>query len=253
MVAGAVALVVIVVAAVVVAWLTSRSDDAATSQQILPSAPDGPVTVQKPPSTVTDTSGIPGVLAWDTSGYPGDGEPNAGTLGHDHVAGPVKYAVLPPVGGPHNSIWMNAGVYTEPVPSERAVHDLEHGAVWIVYAPDLPADQVQQLTAFVARQTFVDEVSEDGSGQAGQASRYMEMSPWAGTDLPAPIVISAWGHQLRLDSPTDPRLQRFVDTFRNSSTYTPEYGSPVDGVPIESGGRPDSGGSRLPNPEGDLQ
>lgn len=250
---GAVAAAILVVAVVLIVIASRSDDESAASQQILPAAPTGSTTVQKEPASVQDTSGIPGVLAWDTSGYPAAGTANPGTLTHDHVDGPVDYAVVPPVGGPHDGVWMNAGTYTEPVPPERAVHDMEHGAVWIVYDADLPAEQVTQLTAFVGRQSLIDEQAEDGSGPQGQANRYIDLSPWGGADLPSPIVISSWGHQLRLDSATDPRLQDFVDTFRNSSTYTPEFGSPVDGIPIETGGRPDSNGSRLPNPEGEAK
>lgn len=237
----------------VLAVAATRSDGPAASEQIVPTAPSGPETVQKPPQQVPDTSGIPGVLAWNTQGYPAPGQPSAGTVSHDHVPGPVRYAVLPPVGGPHNAIWMNAGVYTEPVPSESAMHNLEHGAVWIVYDASLPASEVAQLTAFVTRQTMIEEPSQQGSEVVRQANRYVDLSPWGGAKLPAPIVISAWGHQLRVDNPTDPRLQRFVDTFRNNPTYSPEYGSPVDGIPVETGGRPATDGSRQPNPAGAVQ
>lgn len=250
----AVVAVVIVVVLVVVAKSggTSTPAVAGDAQQILAAAPSGPVTVQKSPKSVPDTSGIPGVLAWDTQGYPGNGQSYPGALTHEHVPGPVQYAVLPPVGGPHNAIWMNAGVYTEPVPSERAVHDLEHGAVWIVYDPSLPAGQVAQLTAFVSGQSLVSEPAQQGATAGNQANRYVDLSPWGGDKLPAPIVISAWGHQLRVQSPTDPRLQRFVDTFRNNATYSPEFGSPVDGIPVETGGRPATDGSREPNPAGSV-
>src|SRR5215217_3837704 len=54
-----------------------------------------------------------------------------------HVQGPIEYPQVPPVGGPHNPIWVNCGVYEQPVPSEMAVHSLEHGAVWITYRLDL--------------------------------------------------------------------------------------------------------------------
>jgi hypothetical protein len=155
----------------------------------------------------------------------------------------VTYAVTPPVGGPHNGIWMNAGVYTEPVPSERAVHTLEHGAVWITYDPDLSAAKVQQLVDFFNKQTMI---SETG----GRSNRYVDVSPWADNSLPSPIMISSWGYQLGVDSPTDPRLQQFVDTFRNSKTYSPEYGSPVDGVPVQTGGQPAVNGSSKANPAG---
>ena len=58
-------------------------------------------------------------------------------------------------------------------------------------------------------------------------SRYIDLTPYPG--LPAPIVVSSWGFQLRLSSPTDPRLQQFVDKFRASQKYAPEYGSPCTG------------------------
>jgi len=62
-----------------------------------------------------------------------------------HVQGPVTYDQTPPAGGPHNAIWLNCGIYTEPVPNVNAVHDLEHGAVWVTYDPSLPAESVSKL------------------------------------------------------------------------------------------------------------
>ena len=227
---------------------------AGAQNQILPAAPTGAKTVQQPATTVADTSGIPGVLAWDTTGWPGDGAAHTGALEHQHVDGPVTYAVTPPVGGPHNGIWMNAGVYTKPIPSERAVHNMEHGAVWITYKPDLPASEVATLTAFVTRQSLIPETGETATGApTTNSNRYIDLSPWATSALPAPIVMSAWGHQLRLTSATDPRMQKFVDIFRDSRTYSPEYGAAVDGIPIQTGGRPASDGSSEPNPPGAVR
>lgn len=63
----------------------------------------------------------------------------------------------------------------------------------------------------------------------------MDLSPYPG--LASPVVISSWGYQLKVTSPTDPRLQSFVDTFRFSHTYSPEYpGECTGGVgtPAES-------------------
>lgn len=34
---------------------------------------------------------------------------------------------------------------------------------------------------------------------------------------------------------TDPQLQQFVDTFRHNVTYSPEFGTPVDGQLIGIG------------------
>lgn len=241
---GVLAVVILAVVVAVTIALVRRGSSSAGSQ-IIPSTPSGgPVTAQKPVAKATNDTGVQNVIAYDTKDAASD--PQA--LSHDHVTGPVTYSVIPPVGGPHNAVWMNAGVYTEPIPSERAVHNLEHGAVWITYRPSLPAAQVKALTDFVGSQSLIDESS--ATRIAGQSNRYVDLSPWSDDTLPAPIVISSWGYQLYVNSPTDPRLQDFVDTFRNSQKYTPEFGSAVDGEPIQTGGRPASFGSSNPNPTG---
>ncbi len=246
-VAGVVVVLVIVGIGLAVLQSLHHTKLSATSNQILPAAVSGATTVQPKPESVPNPTDIKGVLAWNTAGYPAAGDPTSGTLGHDHVAGPVTYAVTPPVGGPHNPVWMNAGVYTKPVPSERAVHNLEHGAVWITYRPSLPASQVSQLVDFFKKQSMIPE-SSDG----GRSNRFVDLTPWVDNSLPSPIVISSWGYQLRVTSPTDPRLQQFVDTFRYSQTYSPEYGSPVDKVPVRAGGQPAINGSSEANPAGGL-
>jgi hypothetical protein len=125
-------------------------------------------------------------------------------LDYDHVKGSVPYRQIPPVGGDHASLWQNCGFYPEPVRDETAVHSMEHGAVWITYRPGLPAGQVDRLRDLANNNTYV------------LVSLYPE--------LPAPVVASAWGKQLRLDSAEDPRLKQFVNTFRQGP-QTPEPGA----------------------------
>jgi hypothetical protein len=205
------------VAAVVIVLVASGSGSA-PKQVLPPGVSPGPPDVQPAALVVANPSGIPGVVAYDTTGWPTDSHngPAAEALRHNHVDGPVTYSVTPPVGGDHNATWMTCGIYNQPVPNERAVHNLEHGAVWITYQPGLPPAQIQQLRAFEARQSRL---------QGG--SRYIDMSPYLG--LASPIVVSSWGYQLRLDSPSDARLAQFVDKFRNSPTYSPEYQAPCTG------------------------
>ena len=200
---AAIAGVVVFAVVIVVVVVLTRHTSSSPSGQIIPSTPTGSVTAQQQPTRVANTSGIRGVLAWDTQGWPGNGQSHPGAVQHNHVTGPVTYSVVPPVGGPHNATWMNAGVYTEPVPSERAVHNLEHGAVWITYDPKLSKQEVAALTAFVGKQSLIAE-SQQATGVAGQANRYMDLSPWPTNTLPAPIVLSSWGHQLRVTSPHRP-------------------------------------------------
>lgn len=248
----AVAVIVAVVALVAGAgWWLLRSGDDSGSGQVLPAPVSGPRTVQRPVALVPDTSGIPGVLAWDQRNYMTLATQNGRSIHLSHVPGPVTYAMTPPAGGPHNIVWMNAGVYTEPVPSERAVHVIEHGAIWITYRPTLPKQQVQQLRDFVGRQSLIPEPKgKGGVTVAGQANRYIVMSPWKDDALPTPVVMSSWGHQLRLQNATDPRMQRFVDTFRHRKPYSPETDEPVDGTPTGTGGVAAAYGAREPNSAG---
>jgi hypothetical protein len=217
---GAIAAVAAVIIGVVAWYAASRSSSA--SAEVIPPGVTGTETVQAPAHQVPNTSGIPGVVEYVTTGWPQTSHNGQASraLAHDHVTGPVTYSVTPPAGGPHNAAWMNCGIYDKPVPSERAVHNLEHGAVWITYQPSLPQSEVDQLRAFAGKQTMV-------SSTEGAPSRYMDLTPYPG--LPSPIVISSWGFQLKVSSPADPRLQQFVNTFRASPKYTPEYGGACTG------------------------
>jgi hypothetical protein len=124
--------------------------------------------------------------------------------GGDHKTGTIQYSVLPPVAGPHNGAWQNCqgDVYDAPIANEHAVHSLEHGAVWITYRPDLPADQVAKLTEKV------------------QGQEKMMLSPFQGLDKP--ISLQAWGFQLKVDNADDSRIDEFIKTLRiNASIEGP--------------------------------
>jgi len=125
-----------------------------------------------------------------------------------HVRTPVSYAQTPPVGGKHAPIWQNCGFYEEPVTDENAVHSLEHGAVWIAYRPGLPDGQIDQVRQLAERQNYV------------------LASPYPG--IPTPVVVSAWGRQLRLEGADNPGLDQFVRAFRLGS-QAPERGGPCTG------------------------
>lgn len=125
-----------------------------------------------------------------------------------HTDAPVEYPQTPPAGGPHNPVWQTCGVYAEPIVNEHAVHSLEHGAVWITYQPDLPADQVQILQDLTRRGT------------------HRLLSPYP--ELDSPIVVSAWGYQLRLEKADDPRLSLFVAKYEQGPA-TPELGATCSG------------------------
>jgi hypothetical protein len=129
-------------------------------------------------------------------------------LSRDHSEAPQTYAQTPPVGGVHSSVWQNCGIYDQPVQNEHAVHSLEHGAVWITYQPDLPQATVDQLRNLV------------------RGHDHVLLSPYP--NLPKPVVASAWGLQLPLDDPADPRLSAFISRYE-SGPQTPEQGATCSG------------------------
>lgn len=125
-----------------------------------------------------------------------------------HVNTPVTYPLTPPVGGSHSPVWQTCGVYSEPIANEHAVHSLEHGAVWITYQPDLPADQIQTLQNLTRQ------------------SSHRLLSPYV--SITSPVIVSSWGYQLRLESADDPRLAQFVAQYEQGPN-TPEPGATCSG------------------------
>jgi surface antigen len=144
----------------------------------------------------------------DAAEQPIDGVQEFSDLSQNHVEGDVQYAQNPPVGGDHNPVWQNCGVYSQPVTDENAVHSMEHGAVWITYDPELPADQVADLTAQAANDSYILVTPRE--------------------DLPSPVVLSAWGVQLQLDDATDPRVGVFLEKYVRGA-QTPEAGAACSG------------------------
>lgn len=110
----------------------------------------------------------------------------------EHVEGIVDYEQTPPAGGQHNQVWLNCGVYTEPVPNENAVHSMEHGAIWVTYDPSLSDDELTTLRGKLP-------------------SSYVILSPFEG--LPSPIVLSGWNSQLQVDDADDERVAQFLEEY----------------------------------------
>jgi hypothetical protein len=127
-----------------------------------------------------------------------------------HRDGTIEYDRHPPAGGVHHPSWMNCGIYDTQVEVEKAVHSLEHGAVWIAYEPDLPADQVETLRDLV------------------RGRRYTLLAPYMYVPLEAPIIAVAWGARLEVQDASDPRLGQFLQRYVNGP-QTPEPGAACSG------------------------
>lgn len=123
----------------------------------------------------------------------------------------VAYDQNPPFGGPHDDIWADCAgiVYPTAVRNENMVHALEHGTIWIAYNPDQVKDAA------------LDKLKTKVEGQP-----YMMLSPYPALDRP--ISLQSWGHQLKLDSADDSRIDDFVKSLRGNRFTNPEPGGRCD-------------------------
>jgi hypothetical protein len=131
---------------------------------------------------------------------------NTGKLGYKHVKGTVAYPMNPPVGGNHSQDWMDCDgdIYDKPIRNENAVHSLEHGAVWITYNNKADDADIKALAEKVTK------------------TPYTLMSPV--NDQHGTITLSAWGHQLRVSTAHDSRIEEFISTYVQGP-QTPEPGA----------------------------
>ncbi|HSH01167.1 MAG TPA: DUF3105 domain-containing protein [Anaerolineae bacterium] len=120
-----------------------------------------------------------------------------------------EYGALPPYGGVHNPLWQQCGIYDTPIQSEYAIHSLEHGVVWLTYQEDLSAEDVEYL-------------AEHARGQS-----HMLMSPYPNQQ--SPVVLTAWGLQMEVESLPDDRIERFIQQYQQGP-QTPERGASCGGA-----------------------
>jgi hypothetical protein len=118
--------------------------------------------------------------------------------------GDVVYEQVPPTGGYHNSVWQNCGYYDKYLVNVHAVHALEHGAVWITYDPSISDSDKDKLRE-----------------KADQS--YVLVSPYPG--MGSQITLSIWGHQLKLDSFDEGKIDAFIREYKTKQEYTPEFGA----------------------------
>ncbi|MCS0605220.1 DUF3105 domain-containing protein [Streptomyces sp. LP11] len=192
--------VLVIAASVVVAGLVvggvvlvnSRSDDSGTKD----STASGDA--KSSGDSGHFTTGKDGVKTW------------SGKLSRTHVTTKVSYPMHPPVGGNHNPVWLNCNgdVYTKAVPEENAVHSLEHGAVWVTYTDKAAKADVDALAAKVRK------------------TPYSLISPYRNQE--APLMLSAWGHQVTVKSASDPEVDKFFATYVQGQ-QTPEPGASCTG------------------------
>jgi len=134
-----------------------------------------------------------------------------------HRPGDIRYGLSPPAGGLHDVIWFRCGFYDQPIREENAVHDLEHGVVWLSFAPGLADADVE----------VIHDLARDNPKVLA--------APYEGLGKDVAVVATAWARQLTLASVDDPRLAEFVQQYQDGP-QAPEQGGDCSqglGEPID--------------------
>lgn len=149
-------------------------------------------------------------LDWE----PPQTEQEAAPVAVEEIEGATYFPYQPPPNDVLDGVWQNCGIYTESVSLDHVLRSMIHGAVWVAYSPEMPADQIEALRELV----------QDTLAQSDEPM--IILSPE--TFLETPIVATAWRVQLPLDSVSDPRLAQFLEQYQ-VGPFTLQPGEPCTG------------------------
>jgi uncharacterized protein DUF3105 len=130
--------------------------------------------------------------------------PNEGWI---HVAegSTVNYQHNPPASGPHYPVWLRYQAYTTAVARPYWVHNLEHGAIVLVYRPDAAPALIASLT-----DTFR---ALPNDPQCGHPRALLTPDPL----LPRPVTAIAANFVLEGDCVSPDAIRRFALAHRNQA------------------------------------
>ena len=122
---------------------------------------------------------------------------------HVAVCSPISYPMNPPVYGDHYPVWAAYKSYSFAVPLGFLVHNLEHGAVVMLY--NCPAGCSDEVAA---AQAFIDALPADPRC-ADDVKHQIVMTP--DPSLPKRWGAVAWGHSLTTDCFAPEAFRAFYD------------------------------------------
>src|SRR5438445_4620502 len=116
----------------------------------------------------------------------------------------TDYNSNPPSSGNHWPSPAAKGIYDNPLSDEQAIHNLEHGYIWIAYKPDIGDDAKNKLKEIVKGDDWK-----------------IVMTPRDANETKLALV--AWGRVLKMDDVDAEKVKNFIKTYRNRGPEkTPE-------------------------------
>lgn len=138
--------------------------------------------------------------ATSNDGLPGRPAPDEGAQ-HVEVGMVILYKNAPPSSGTHYPQWLRYGVYAQPVPPGYWVHNLEHGAVVVLFKCETNCQDVaaQVLKVYQTMRP----------GKYGDIK--MIGTPY--NNMPRNFAVVAWGRVDDFDTLDAERIKKFYDAF----------------------------------------
>ena len=109
----------------------------------------------------------------------------------------VKYKTTPPTSGGHLAQAENWGVFDKEIDDKAAVHNLEHGGVWISYK-SISAEEKKIL----------EEIGKENPQSVIVSPRLVNDSK---------IAVVSWGRIMKLKSADKALIQKYINTYKNQS------------------------------------
>jgi hypothetical protein len=140
---------------------------------------------------------------------------------HVPVGSEISYNSNPPASGPHYPMWAAFQEFATPVPRPYYVHDLEHGAVVLLYkcdpgsAASPTCTEIQQMLRETMTSLPADPVCTAQNGAAGPALRVL-MTPDPLLDVA--IAATAWGWTYKANCIDPASLKQFARDHYNQGT-----------------------------------
>jgi hypothetical protein len=137
-------------------------------------------------------------------------------LDQDHVPDGemVDYNTDPPTSGPHYAQWVDPPDFFPPgaldqIPRERFVHNLEHGQIVFWYRPDAPESVVDDIHAYINK-------------QSGTQEEALLATPYEGVDSSYSFTMTAWGGSQSCAELSEEVAGRFREDFQGRGPENPQ-------------------------------
>ncbi len=111
------------------------------------------------------------------------------------------YNSNPPTSGPHLPNWSNWGLFTEKLPDELQIHNLEHGGI------------IMQYDCTTGCPAAINALSGYARKYPPQNFTGILLAPRQGLPEGARLALTAWGNRLLLKSVDVDKINQFISTF----------------------------------------